>query len=86
MTLLYLNFFIFCIFCKQTEARRQSARLAVKRKVLGEKNGNTSKLLLDNSGNTSIQVVHGFKSTSKKDESLVACTSYNEFAVSEIKP
>lgn len=63
---------------KKTEARRLSARLAGKRKVLGEKNGNISKL--DITGNTSIQVVHGFKSTSKRDESLVACTSYNEFA------
>ena len=52
-----------------------------KRRVLGEKSGNTSKML-NNTGNTSIQVVNGFKSSSKTNESLVACTSYNDFAVS----
>jgi len=64
---------------KKTPNKRQSARLAVKRRVLGEKNGNTSKTL-NNTGNTSIQVVNGFKSSSKTNESLVVCTSYNEFA------
>lgn len=63
---------------KKTPNRRQSARLSVKRKVLGEKN-NTSKLL-NATGNTSIQVVNGFKSSSKTNESLVVCTSYHEFA------
>ena len=55
----------------------------MKRRVLGEKNDNTSKML-NNIGNTSIQVVNGFKSSSKTNESLVACTSYNDFAVSGI--
>lgn len=64
---------------KKTPNKRHSARLAVKRRVLGEKSGNTSKML-NNTGNTSIQVVNGFKSSSKTNESLVACTSYNDFA------
>lgn len=60
-------------------SRRQSARLAVKRKVLCEKNGNTSKLF-NGSVNASIRILNGFKSASNKDESMVVCTSYNEFA------
>lgn len=59
--------------------KRKSARLAVKRKVLADNNGNTSKML-NNTANTSVQVLNGFKSTSNKNESLVVCTSYNEFA------
>ncbi|KAJ7333631.1 hypothetical protein OS493_017174 [Desmophyllum pertusum] len=59
--------------------KRQSARLAVKRKVLGEKSGNSSKML-NSTGNTSVQVVNGFKSSIKENESFVVCTSYNEFA------
>ena len=65
-------------------SRRQSARLAVKRKVLADKNGNSSKVL-NSTGNTSIQVLNGFSSNSNKNESMVVCTSYNEFAVSGIK-
>lgn len=60
-------------------SRRQSARLAVKRKVLANKNGNSSKVL-NSTGNTSIQVLNGFSSNSNKNESMVVCTSYNEFA------
>ena len=60
--------------------RRLSGRLAGKRRVLGEKNGNTSKQ--DLISNASIQVVHSSKSSTTRDETLVACTSYNEFAVS----
>ena len=52
----------------------------MKRKVLGEKNGNTSKLF-NGSVNASIRILNGFKSASNKDESMVVCTSYNEFAV-----
>lgn len=75
---------IFLLLYQQTPNKRLSARLAVKRRVLEEKNGNTSKLL-NNTGNTSIHVVNGFKSSSKINESLVVCTSYNEFAVSGMK-
>ena len=60
--------------------RRLSGRLAGKRRVMGEKNGNTSKQ--DLTSNASIQVVHSSKSSTTRDETLVACTSYNEFAVS----
>lgn len=70
--------------CGQTpSSRRQSARLAVKRKVLADKSGNSSKVL-NSTGNT-IQVLNGFSSNSNKNESMVVCTSYNEFAVSGIK-
>lgn len=56
----------------------------MKRKVLGEKSGNSSKML-NSTGNTSVQVVNGFKSSIKENESFVVCTSYNEFAVSGMK-
>lgn len=56
----------------------------MKRKVLCEKNGNTSKLL-NGSVNASIRILNGFKSANNKDESMVVCTSYNEFAVSADK-
>ncbi|KAK2572269.1 Protein regulator of cytokinesis 1 [Acropora cervicornis] len=63
---------------KKKAERRLSGRLAGKRRVLGEKNGNTSKQ--DLISNASIQVVHSSKSSTTRDETLVACTSYNEFA------
>ncbi|XP_015758521.1 PREDICTED: protein regulator of cytokinesis 1-like [Acropora digitifera] len=63
---------------KKKAERRLSGRLAGKRRVLGEKNGNTSKQ--DLISNASIQVVHSSKSSTARDETLVACTSYNEFA------
>ena len=73
-----------CVCGQTPSSRRQSARLAVKRKVLADKNGNSSKVL-NSTGNTSIQVLNGFSSNSNKNESMVVCTSYNEFAVSGIK-